>query len=345
MQLHFPSSRVLDISTLNTYDPSGMHKIYDRWPEIAKESYESNDDAVDFQNIDHIVFAGMGGSGAIGDIFSSMLSKTNLHACVIKGYVLPKTVDSHTLVITTSVSGNTAETLTILDSARKIDAKIIAFSSGGKMEKYCTKNKIEYRKIEQLHSPRASFTSFLYSILGILGSIIPVNKEDIGNSITQLEHTKYQISSSNLTKTNPSLNLAEWISDIPMIYYPWGLQAAAVRFKNSLQENAKLHAMAEDIIEACHNGIVSWEKQTNVKPILLEGEDDYVKTKERWKILKEYFETNNIDYREVFSIKGNILSKLIHLIYLLDYASIYLAILTKTDPSPTNSINYIKSRL
>lgn len=181
-----------------------MHKIYDKWPEIAKASYESDNHVADFQNIDHIVFAGMGGSGAIGDMFSSILSKTNVHACVIKGYVLPKTVDSQTLVVTTSVSGNTAETLTILDSAKKINAKIIAFSSGGKMEKFCTKNKIEYKKIAQLHSPRASFAAFLYSMLRVLSSVIPAKKDDIGDSMTQLEHTKNQISSSNLTKTDPS---------------------------------------------------------------------------------------------------------------------------------------------
>src|SRR6267143_1031161 len=114
---------LLDLPTLNKYDLSGMHKIYDRWPQLARESYESKIDAVDFQCIDHIVFAGMGGSGAIGDIFSSILSKTNIHVSVVKGYVLPKTVDSKTLVVATSVSGNTAETLEILDSAFKKNCK------------------------------------------------------------------------------------------------------------------------------------------------------------------------------------------------------------------------------
>ena len=130
-----------------------------------------------------------------------------------------------------------------------------------------------------------------------------------------------------------------------MIYYPWGLQAAAIRFKNSLQENAKIHAMAEDVIEACHNGIVSWEKSSNVKPVLIQGEDDFIKTKERWRILKEYLETNEIDYREITSVKGSILSKLINLIYLLDYSSIYLAIKSGVDPSPLRSIDYVKERL
>jgi len=103
--------------------------------------------------------------------------------------------------------------------------------------------------------------------------------------------------------------------------------------------------MEEDVIEACHNGIVSWEKPSNVQPILIQGRDDHIKTKERWIILKEYFKQNNIDFHEIFSIHGNILSKLINLIYILDYSTIYLAVKNGLDPSPVNSIDYIKKRL
>jgi len=273
-----------------------MHAVYDRWPQISKESYESDLKPVDFKDIDHIVFAGMGGSGAVGDLFSAILSKTDIHVNVVKGYLLPKTVDENTLVIAISISGNTAETMTILESAHKSNCKKIAFSSGGKMESYSEKNGIEYRKIPELHSPRASFSGYVYSILKVLNSVIPIQKNDILESLEQLEKTSQKINSNNLTESNPSLELAEWISGIPLIYYPFGLQAAAIRFKNSMQENAKSHVMTEDVIEACHNGIVSWEKPSNVQPILLQGADDYIKTKERWKILKEFFETKKIDY-------------------------------------------------
>jgi len=326
-------------------DTKGMFKVYDKWPQIAKETYRSNLTPVDFKNIDHIVFAGMGGSGAIGDLFSAILSKTDIHVNVVKGYLLPKTVDDNTLVITISISGNTKETLSILESAQKLNCKKIAFSSGGKIESYSEKNGIEYRKIPELHSPRASFCSYVYSVLKVLNSVIPVEKPDILESLEELEKTSQKINSDNLTETNPSLELAEWISGISLIYYPFGLQAAAIRFKNSMQENAKSHVMAEDVIEACHNGIVSWEKPSSVQPILIQGIDDYIKTKERWTILKEYFKQNNIDFREVFSEKGNILSKLINLIYFVDFTSIYSAIINGIDPSPIKSIDFVKSKL
>jgi len=330
---------------IKKFDSNKICQVYDKWPQLAKESYESDIETMDFENINHIVFSGMGGSGAIGDLFSAILSKTDVHVSIVKGYLLPKTVDSNTLVVTTSVSGNTVETLTVLESTLKLNCKKIAFSSGGKMKSICLKNKIQFRKIPTYHSPRASFVRYVYSILKVLNSVIPIKKQDIVESLDKLEETAKQISSDHLTETNPSLNLANWISGTPLIYYPWGLQAAAIRFKNSLQENAKTHAMVEDVIEACHNGIVSWERPSNIQPILLEGQDDYIKTKERWLILKEYFKENNIEYHEIMSSNGNILTKLLNLIYLLDYSSIYRAISLKTDPSPTNSINFIKKHL
>jgi len=322
-----------------------MYQIYDKWPELAKNAFNENVNSVSCDKIEHIIFSGMGGSGALADIFAAILSKTDIHVDIVKGYHLPKTVDSNTLVICTSISGNTVETLSVLSSALNQNCKIAAFSAGGKMEEFCSKKNVTYNKINQIHSPRASFSIFLYSMLKALESVLPIDNHDIIESLNQLTSQKNSISSKNLTSDNPAISLAQWIKGIPLIYYPWGFQAAAIRFKNSLQENAKLHVIAEDVIEACHNGIVSWEKNSVVQPILIEGQDDYIKTKDRWYILKKYFDDNGIEYRKVESTKGSIISKLINLIYLLDYTSIYKAVLDGIDPSPVRSIDFIKSNL
>ena len=330
---------------IQKYDPEGMHDAYDKWSALAYNAYNSELDVVDFKDIDHIVFAGMGGSGTIGDIFSSILSKKNIHATVVKGYLLPETVDDNTLVVTTSVSGNTAETISILESANQKNCQTIAFSSGGIMESYCLKNNIEFRKIPQTHSPRASLPNYIYSILKTLNSIFPINKNEIIESINELETISNLISSNNLTQSNVSLELANSIDGVPIIYYPWGLEACAIRFKNSLQENAKSHAFVENVIESGHNGIVSWERSSDMVPIMIKGEDDHIKTKERWNIVCQYFNQNNIEFKEVNSVTGGILSKIMHLIYVLDYSSIYYAIRLGVNPTPIKSIDFIKERL
>jgi len=335
----------LDFETLKQIDTENMHKVYDKWPEIAEEQFNSNFDVLDNNNLEHIVFAGMGGSGAISDLFSSLLSKTNVHVDVVKGYLLPKTVDSDSLVVTTSISGNTVETLTVLEQTQKLGCKTIAFSDGGKMENYCQVNKIQYRKIPIHHSPRASFTSFLYSMLKVLQPVLPINELDIIESLTKMKELRKEIFSENLSEKNSALNLANWLPEIPVIYYPFGLEAAATRFKNSLQENSKMHVIAEDVIEACHNGVVSWSSTSNIKPILVRGINDYIKTQERWEILKEFFEKEGIEYKEIFSTSGSILTKLINLIYLFDYSTIYKAVISGIDPTPIKAIDFIKDKL
>jgi len=127
----------MKISDIQKYDSKKMYESYEKWPEIAQENYFSRDlPKTQFKNIDHIVFAGVGGSGTISDVISSILSKNDIHVNVVKGYLLPKTVDSNTLVITTSVSGNSKEALAILQNVKKSKGKFLAFSSGGKMKKY-----------------------------------------------------------------------------------------------------------------------------------------------------------------------------------------------------------------
>jgi len=338
-------TRRMDLEELEKIDSKKMFEVYDKWPDIAKESYEQELSKYEFNDIDHVIFSGMGGSGTIGDIFSSILSKNNIHTSVVKGYLLPKTVDENTLVVVTSVSGNTQESLTTLKNSKNSQAKFIAFSSGGMIKEYALKNKINYQEIKMEHSPRASFPKYVFSMLKILESVIPMKKSNVLDTISKMEITQKNISSNNLNGNNMALNIAKWITGTPVLYYPWGLQSAAIRFKNSLQENSKLHAITEDVIEACHNGIVSWERNSNMQPILIQGRDDYFKTIERWDILKEFFNSKQIEYKEISSVEGNIISKIINLIYLLDYASIYHSVISGIDPSPVSAIDFIKERL
>ena len=142
---------MLDYSTIEKIDSQKMHKVYDNWPELAAKSYNQNLNSLSYDGIDHIIFAGMGGSGTLGDIFAAILSKTDIHVSVVKGYHLPITANSNTLVVTTSVSGNTIETLTVLSSAFEKKCKIAAFASGGEMEKFCLEKDIIFNKIEKVH--------------------------------------------------------------------------------------------------------------------------------------------------------------------------------------------------
>ncbi len=332
----------MELKDLQKIDVKRMYEIYDKWPEIARKSYKNTEVNSSFDKVEHIAICGMGGSGAIGDFIASILSKEKIHVSVIKGYTLPTNVDKHTLLIAISISGDTEETLSALKQGQSIGCKIITFSSGGKMKKYCYDEKIDFYELEMINSPRVSFVNFLFPILKTLESIVNIGKQEIEKTLESLERTRKIICSDNLSSSNIALELARWLEPTPVIYYPYGLKAAAIRFKNSLQENSKMHVINEDLIEACHNGIVAWEQQSSSKPIFIRGKNDHPQTKRRWDILKEYFNNESISYKEIISEEDSIFSKLINLIYILDYTSIYKAILLKIDPTPVKSIDFIK---
>ena len=336
---------MIDAKAVGTIDTQGMAGAYSQWPQMAREAYAAPLEPVADSGPDHIVFAGMGGSGAISDIFESILSSTGVHVDIVKGYHLPKTAGPGTLVVATSISGNTAETLHILGLAAGSGCQTVAFSDGGRIEKYCASNGLAHRHVGMIHSPRASMPSFLYSMLSVLRDCIPVPEADVAESVSVLESMAESVSDPGGGRENAALALAEWLPEVPIIYYPWGLRAAAIRFKNSLQENAKAHAMAEDVMEACHNGIVSWTCDSVARPILIQGGDDHARTKERWAILEGFFAHRGISYRKIEAPGSSILARIVGLIYVLDYASIYRAVIRGIDPTPVAPIEYIKERL
>lgn len=344
---------MLERDVLERIDAGGMHSVYDGWPQMAIEAYEPDDAGseppVTFESpVTHVVFAGMGGSGTVGDLFAAILSKTPVHVTVTKGYELPRTADRDTLVIATSISGNTRETASVLESAvRRTDVgNIVAVSSGGDMAGFCRDNGVRRIGIARTHSPRASLVSVVFAMLRALQDVLPLRRSDVTEAVARLEEMRGMISSANLNcDGNAAQRTAERLGAMPLIYYPFGLQAAAIRFKNSLQENAKTHAATEDVVEACHNGITAWERPSRVSPVIITGSDDHPRTRERWGILRGYFESRGIAYEEMRSGPGGILAKLMGLIYWADYASIYRAVIDGIDPSPVESIDFVKSRL
>ena len=183
----------MNIEDIQKFDPQKMYQTYDDWPTYAKNALEKEFSKVQFKDVDHVVLAGMGGSGAIGDIISAILSRENIHVSNVKGYLLPKTVDKRTLVIATSISGNTKETLSILDYKSKSDAEFVAISSGGVMKEKCFNNSITHYDIPMIHSPRASFGAFLYSILNIFEDILPIKKTEVSQSLEKLDQLQKRI--------------------------------------------------------------------------------------------------------------------------------------------------------
>jgi len=128
---------MLDKNLLKKYDSGLMHEAYDQWPKMALDNYKRKIEFdMDFEGIDHVAFAGMGGSGAAGEVIRGVLSKSNYHTTIIKGYTLTHTVDSNTLLIATSVSGNSEEPLTILEQIKNLEQRLWEYQQVVNCKKY-----------------------------------------------------------------------------------------------------------------------------------------------------------------------------------------------------------------
>lgn len=315
-----------------------MINVYENWPKYAQESYDNAKPIkVKFEKI---IFCGMGGSGLVFDILSSLI--LDKQVIINKGYVLPKNI-SNSLMIFNSASGDTIETITALKTALKSKNKIIAFSSGGKLENFCKKNKITHIKYDMQSSPRASLPVSLYTILGTLSDSFGIKKSMITKSIKSLHDAKKKIFEN--VDSNPAINLAEFIKDGPICYHSPELFPVALRFSQDFQENCKKFATQGDVIESCHNFINSWETLTNFSPILLRGCNDDKNTIKRFEVWIEYFKTRGISYKELYSIKSDLLTQFMTLMYEMGLSTIYHAVQNDIDPTLLEAIDFVKARV
>ena len=82
----------MQLNDLEKIDVKEMFRTYDKWPEIAKDSFENEYQKLDVKEIDHLVFAGMGGSGSIGDTIKAILSKEDFHVSIVEKYQMQKVI-------------------------------------------------------------------------------------------------------------------------------------------------------------------------------------------------------------------------------------------------------------
>lgn len=342
---------------IQVYDKSSICDAYDKWSEYCKIAYERsiNVDEKFFENVNTIVFSGMGGSGTTGDIIADwMRLKSKIPIVVTKGYHIPSFVNQNTLFIAMSVSGSTEETLTAMLEAISVNAKVVGISTGGEMEKICKKKNISFAKIEQRILPRITLPEVLYSVLKLLtySPFLHDMKNQIDDSIQTMISVGKKICKECVFEENPAKQLAKWMfGSIPAIYCSPLQRGVGVRFKNSVNENAKINAIAGEILDSCHNELVSWghknksDENTILKPMLLRSKFDQEEVKTRFDVFKEMLEKNGYEVNETPLYGSTPLSNIVSSLYLLDYSTIYLGILKKLDPTPITAVFEFKDEM
>jgi glucose/mannose-6-phosphate isomerase len=309
----------------------------------------------------------MGGSGIIGEVIADLCNELDsLRVDVLREYHLPRYYSNETLVVGISASGNTEETLSVLSEANKRGFDICTFGSGGTLERFSNSNpRIKFTKTSMLKVPRSSFPGIFYPVLKFMiqNGYLRISEEQVKDSIDCLARAQ-ELCQRPSAKQNRALEIAAAISEnknsFPLIYSSRRTRSIGLRFRQSLNENAKTHGFEGEVPEICHNDIVGWDKNaasgkkrsareessgSNFVPISLRLEDDSLEIKTRFQIIEDILKKSKTQFIQAPSLGTTYLSRTVSMLYLLDYATFYTAIFKHVDPIMTPSIDYLKGEL
>lgn len=292
-----------------------------------------------------IVITGLGGSAIGGDVLKSYLSPDlKVPIVVNRNYALPAFVNGDSLVVVSSYSGNTEETLSAYNDARKRRAKIIAVTSGGNLFARAKRDKVPVIRIPAGMPPRCAIGYSFFTVLTAFSrlGLIKDRSRDILETISVISGMQAMKSAGAIARSI--------YGKLPLIY---GSQdhtdAVAIRWRGQLAENAKTLSSSHFFPELCHNEIVGFEFPAralkNVVVVLLRDKDDHARISKRFDIVKRILSKAGVPVVEVRSRGRSALARIFSLIYLGDFVSYALAIMNRVDPTPVEKISYLKKEL
>jgi len=306
-------------------------------------------------DITNIVLAGLGGSAIGGDLVRSyLLSKSSVPFAINRTYNLPGFVNEKTLVIVSSYSGSTEESLSMFDEALKCGAKIICVTTGGKLADLAKQHNLPIIILPTGFQPRAALAYSFVPVLMTLEKIGFTSGEaaSINDAADTLDTLAKEYGSNNLTDSNHASSLAHTLlARIPVIYSANDIyDTVNIRWRGQIQENAKHVAFGNVLPEMNHNEINGWDfphtMQDKFQVIFLRSpQDEHSQVTKRFEILHSVLLGKGVEVKE-FTAQGNsVVARMFSLIALADWTSYYLALLEGVDPSPVPVIMQLKSKL
>jgi glucose/mannose-6-phosphate isomerase len=335
-------------------DPKGMMKHIKSFPELFEDAYKIASEfslPAYYIKPKKIVLTGMGGSGESAEAIKALLTEnTDLSVEIVHNYMLPGSVDKDTLVIATSYSGNTEETLASFISAYEKGAKMIAICSGGKLQILAEKYKAPTFVIPYQSPPRAAFPylfTFLVMIFVKLGYI--EFSEEKAKKIKQiLSNALEKFAPTSSVFGNPAKILAEKIyGKVPVIYATEKLIGVAERMKSQFNENSKNFSYFEEFPELNHKSLEGiFSPKDNIFIIMLESNFEYDRNQLRENITSDILSKNKVSFERVKFLEATDRFSEIFLMCMFgDFVSYYLAILNKVNPGINNVVDYLKEKL
>ncbi|HMT30765.1 MAG TPA: bifunctional phosphoglucose/phosphomannose isomerase [Bacteroidia bacterium] len=294
--------------------------------------------------IRNVLITGLGGSGIGGSIIAQIVDhEIKVPIVVNKDYFLPAFVGPETLVIVSSYSGNTEETLGAMKIAMDRGSKIVCVTSGGKVLEIAKEKGYDHIIIPGGMPPRSclaySFTQLFYILhgFGLIGNWF---KADFETSIHLLDHEEEHICAE-------AYYLAEKLhKHVPVIYSQANFEAVCVRFRQQINENSKMLCWHHALPEMNHNELVGWTiPNDKLAVVFFRNETDYDRTKARMELTKSIVTKYTPYIFEVYSKGQSQLQRSLYLIHFGDWVSWYISEILNIDATEVKVIDFLKGEL
>lgn len=296
------------------------------------------------RDFDNVIICGLGGSGIGGTILSQLLSQESSKPILSsKDYTIPSFVGPNTLVIACSYSGNTEETLEALDSAIEAQAQIACITSGGRLLKMAKMKNWPVIQIPSGYPPRSAFGFSLVQLLkfassfGLTGkdwvSEVELGVQRLESELTEIQTQAKEIASSLVGKT-------------PIIYSSNWLEGIGTRWRQQINENAKMLCWHHYYPEMNHNELVGWRtKDESLAVVMLKSNFDHKRVAKRMELSEEIYSKYTPHIFTVQAKGDTKIEQALYLIHLGDWTSVYMADIREIDSTEVKVIDWLKGEL
>jgi len=348
------TSVIESVERIRAADPEDM---LGRIKELGKQIRDAWKIAVDsrlppaFADVRNITVTGMGGSAIGGDLAAALLAdELKVPMTVHRDYGLPAYVGRDSLVIASSYSGNTEETLSAFEEARKRGAKVLALTTGGTLATQARASNYPVVTFSYKARPRATLGYSLGLVLGSLTRLGLVRdlSSDLESAVADLARLEERVHEG--ARTNEAKKLAiELCGRIVFAYGAGVMGVMARRVKGQWNENAKNWSAYDVMSELNHNAVVGFPNpqiaRDAISVLMLRSDRDNPRHKIRFDVTRELLDRASIQHKSLQFTGSNMLSEVLQMTLFTDYVTFYVALLNGADPSPNTSIDYLKERL
>jgi glucose/mannose-6-phosphate isomerase len=344
-----------DVRAVREQDPGGMVDAIDALGSDCREGYARGTEAKglpDLADVRSVLICGMGGSAVAGDVLRSVFrDRLGVPIEVNRSPELPEHAGPHSLVVASSYSGNTSETLAAFRESTKRGCRAIVVSSGGTIVQEADAAGVPVVRVPGGFQPRAALGWLAFTALGALeaAGLLPPLADDVAEAAGEADARAAACGPDVPVRDNPAKQLAGKIGErVPVIWGAEGIAAvAAARWKTQCNENGKVPAWWASMSELDHNEVVGWTEPFGrahaVIALRHEGEDPEIAA--RFPLSRQIAEDAGAETREVWATGRSTLARLLSLIAIGDFTSAYVAIRRGIDPTPVDVITRLKAAL